>query len=107
MTHKIIFENIEWLTPGPGMRYKAFTNGNQRLRMVEFSHGFVEPDWCEAGHAGLVLDGSFAIDYDGRAERYARGDVLFIPAGAENRHKAILGAGEKVTLLLFELLEEP
>ena len=106
LDHKIIFDTIEWICPGPGVRYKAFVHGNQRLRMVEFSYGFVEPDWCENGHAGLVLAGSFAIDYNGQVERYSQGDVIFIPAGGDDRHKAILGKGEKVTLLLFELLEE-
>ena len=57
-----------------------------------------------AGHAGYVLDGTYAIDYSGELERYKKGDVVFIPKGEQARHKAILGAGEKVTLLLFEVI---
>ena len=105
-SHKIIFDELEWTNAGVGVRYKAFVHGNQRLRLVEFSEGFVEQDWCTYGHAGIVLAGSFAIDYTGNMERYGEGDVIFIPHGEDDRHKAVLGKGEKVTLLLFELLEK-
>jgi len=89
-----------------GKRFKIFINGNQQVRLVEFSEGFVEPDWCKKGHTGYVLDGAFAIDYNGNLERYKKGDVIFIPKGEQSKHKAILEKGEKVTLLLFEIIEE-
>jgi len=103
--HKIIFNNIEWTNTGTGVRYKTFIHENQRLRLVEFSEGFVEPDWCTHGHAGIVLDGSFALDYNGNLEEYNKNDVIFVPGGETDKHKAMLGKGEKVTLLLFEILE--
>ena len=100
------FENMEWNEPAVGVRFKTFANVNQQIRLVEFSEGFVEPDWCKKGHAGYVLDGEFATDYSGNLERYKKGDVLFIPKGEQSKHKAILEKGEKVTLLLFEIIEE-
>ena len=102
-THKIMFDSIAWTNAGTGVRYKAFVHGCQRLRLVEFSEGFVESDWCTQGHAGIVIDGSFAIDYHSNIEKYFSGDVIFIPSGETDKHKAVLGKGEKVTLLLFEL----
>ena len=104
--HKIIFDNIEWVNAGTSVRYKAFIHGNQRLRFVEFSEGFVEPDWCPHGHAGIVLDGNFALEFNGSLERYGKDDVIFIPSGKADKHKAVLGKGEKVTLLLFEVMED-
>lgn len=103
--HRIIFDSIEWTNVGTGVRYKAFVHGNQRLRLVEFSEGFTEPDWCTHGHAGIVLDGRLALDFNGRLERYGKGDIIFIPSGEADKHKAVLGKNEKVTLLLFEILE--
>lgn len=105
-SHKIIFDNIGWTNAGVGVRYKAFVNGNQRLRLVEFSDGFIEPDWCTHGHAGIVLDGSFVTDFNGSIERHNKGDVIFISNGEADKHKAVLGKGEKVLLLLFEVLED-
>jgi len=106
-SHKIIFDNMDWTNSGTGVRYKAYVHGSQRLRLVEFSEGFVEPDWCTHGHAGIVLNGSFTTDFNGTLERHSKGDIIFIPNGETDKHKAILDKGEKVTLLLFELLEEP
>ena len=99
------FENMSWNEPAAGLRSKIFTNGNQQIRLVEFSEGFIEPDWCKKGHAGYVIDGTFAIDYNGNLEKYKKGDVIFIPEGEQHKHKAILEKGEKVTLLLFEIIE--
>ena len=101
--HKIIFDNIAWENAGTGVRYKAFVHGNQHLRIVEFSEGLIEPDWCIHGHAGTVLDGGFRLDFNGKIEQYSKGDFIFIPGGEADKHKAILGGGEKVTLLLFEI----
>ncbi len=103
--HLIEFNKIEWINADVGIRYKAFTNGNQRIRMAKFSEGFVEADWCSNGHIGYVLDGKFSIDFNGKAEYFKKGDTIYIPSGEADKHKAILGKGEKVTILLFEILE--
>ena len=101
--HSINFEKIEWIESGIGLRYKKMVNGSQQLRLVEFSEGFVEADWCLKGHAGIVMDGEFALDFNGRLEYFKKGDICFIPNGETDKHKAILGKGQKVTLLLFEI----
>lgn len=36
------------------MRYKTFERDNRRVRLVEFTREFVEPDWCCKGHVGQV-----------------------------------------------------
>lgn len=105
MRHLIDFNAIPWNEPAKGLRSKAIIKDNQQIRLVEFSYGFVEPDWCLKGHAGYVLDGEFATNYSGTLERYKAGDVIFIPKGDNDKHKAILNEGEKVTLLLFETLD--
>jgi len=103
--HKIIFDSLDWTNAGIGLRYKAFVHGNQRLRLVEYSEGFVEKEGCIRGHAAVVLNGSFAIEFQDNTESYSQGDIIFIPSGEVDRHKALVGKGEKVTLLLFEMLE--
>ena len=105
MSYLVEFDKLSWNESAIGVRTKSFVNGNQQIRLVEFSDGFVEPDWCKKGHAGYVLDGEFSNDYNGKLERYKKGDVIFIPKGEQTKHKAILGKGEKVLLLLFEIIE--
>ncbi|MPN59171.1 hypothetical protein SDC9_206891 [bioreactor metagenome] len=45
-----------------------------------------------------------ALDFNGKVERYKKGDIIFIPSGEKDKHKAILSAGEQITLLMFELV---
>jgi len=106
MNHKIEFDKMEWINTGEGSRHKIFIDGKTRVRLVEFSEGFNEKDWCKNGHAGAVLDGGFTLDFNGRPERYEKGEIFFIPAGESGKHKAVVGKNEKVTLLLFENMEE-
>ena len=103
--HRIAFEKIEWNKTGVGVKQKVFQYGNQRFRQVEFSEGFVELDWCMKGHACYVLEGCFSIDFNGNIERYSTGNVCFIPMGENDKHKAILGKGDRVLLLMFEIVE--
>ena len=87
---------------GKGIKTKTYKKGNQQVRLVEFSEGFIEEDWCSHGHFGYVLEGSFSIDYSGKSEQYKVGDIILIPQGEEDKHKAVLGKGERVLLLLLE-----
>ena len=105
MSYIVEFDKMSWNEPAKGIKTKVFINGIQQVRLVEFSEGFVEENWCQKGHVGYVINGEFSNDYNGKIERYKKGDTIFIPKGEQAKHKAILGKGEKVTLLLFELLE--
>ena len=71
------------------------------MRFVEFSHGFVEPEWCINGHVGYVLDGDMDVDFDGETVHFSAGDGIFIPAGAEHRHRAKI-LTDVVRLVLVE-----
>lgn len=85
------------------MRAKAVEHGDVRFRIVEFAAGFVEPDWCDKAHRGLVLDGTLVVDFDGESVEIAAGDALDIPAGEAHRHRA-RPAGALVRLFLVDPL---
>jgi len=57
---KINFNSIEWRNTMPGARSKFFQQEDKQIRLVEFTDEFVEPDWCEKGHIGYVLEGTLA-----------------------------------------------
>ena len=105
--HLINFENINWENPAKGIRYKKYVNEDQIIRLLEFSDGFIEKEYCEKGHVGYVLDGSFFIDYNEDIEEYKTGDLIFIPEGKEHKHKAVIKKGQKVLLLMFEINRDP
>ena len=95
-------DSIDWIPQGKGLRCKAFSRGDRRIRLLEFSEGFVEADWCTKGHIGYVLEGSLVIDFNGRPVKFQKGEGIWIEAGEQHRHKAVIGEGEKALLLLVE-----
>ncbi len=98
----IDFKNMGWESPAPGIRYKVYVRGDQRIRLAEFSEDFSEPDWCTRGHVGYVLEGRIAIDFNGEIIDFRSGDGIFIPEGEESRHKGKVARGEKALIILFE-----
>ena len=105
-THRIAFASQEWEAPAPGVRMKAHRGPGVQLRLVEFSTGFVEADWCTRGHVGYVLDGRMEVDFDGTLEVFQAGDGLVIPASDAHRHKAKI-LTDTVSLFLVERVAEP
>jgi quercetin dioxygenase-like cupin family protein len=85
--YRIDFESMPWESPMTGVRFKAYEQGGRKLRLVEFSKEFVEPDWCSTGHIGYVLEGRMEVNFDGKKEVFGPGDGIFIPAGEKHKHK--------------------
>ena len=85
---KIDFDGLPWVSAGPGARFKSVDRGRKRIRIVEFTHEFLEPEWCQKGHIGLVLKGELEIDFRGERVRYPEGSGIFIEAGPNGAHKA-------------------
>ena len=99
--YRVDFESIPWEEPATGVRFKAYEQGTKRLRLVEFSKEFVEPDWCLNGHIGLILEGQMEIDFDGKVIKFNPGDGVFIPPGEEHKHKGRV-LTDKVRAILVE-----
>lgn len=69
------FCTIDWeqvvATTHPGITgeayWRTFEMGNLRVRMVEYSPGYMADHWCNKGHVVLVLDGELTTELsDGR-----------------------------------------
>ena len=97
----IEFEKLPWIE-ATGVRTKEYVRGDQKIRLVEFSEGFIEEDWCTKGHVGYVLEGSMDIDFNGEVISYTTGDALWIEEGEAEKHKVLIEAGGRVLLVLFE-----
>ena len=66
MDYRVDLDSLPWEAPVVGVRFKRFEAGGRRLRLVEYTREFFEPDWCRAGHVGYVLEGRLEIDFSGR-----------------------------------------
>ncbi len=98
----IDFATMPWRQLAAGSRCKEAVRGDSRVRLLELSAGFVEPDWCTNGHAGRVLEGALTLRTRTGLDRLAAGDVFVIEAGEVHAHKAEIAAGQRALLLLFE-----
>lgn len=95
------FDSIEWQNNAPGARSKVYQQDGKQIRLVEFTDMFVEPDWCEKGHVGYVLEGTLEVDFKGRVAVYYQGSGIFIPAGVSTAHK-----GRSITPIVRLVLVE-
>jgi quercetin dioxygenase-like cupin family protein len=86
--YRVLFDSLDWQALIHGARFKAFRSGGKQLRLVEFTDEFVEPEWCEKGHIGFVIQGELEIDFHGKLVRYPEGSAILIPTGTGNGHKA-------------------
>ena len=57
----------------PGARHKVVGRGGKRLRLVELTPAFVDPEWCLKGHIRYVMEGILEIEFDSRIERVSAG----------------------------------
>lgn len=103
MDYKLDFEKIPWSQTAPGLRVKELTRGSCKLRLAEFSEGFDEPDWCPRGHLGIVLNGiARVVFHNGIETIFQEGEIIDIPAGGDDKHKAVIDHGQACTILFFE-----
>ncbi|MFA6133076.1 MAG: GNAT family N-acetyltransferase [Phycisphaerae bacterium] len=86
--YRVDFDSIAWVSPAPGVRFKAFEAGRRKLRMLEFTRASVEADWCLKGHYGYLLEGRLEVDFGGTKVEFGPGDGVLLPAGWKHRHKA-------------------
>ena len=97
--YRVPFDALEWQNGISGARFKVFQSGTKQLRLLELTREFIEPEWCEKGHAGFVVQGELEIDFQGKAVRYPQGSGIFIPAGTAHKARSITPA---VLLFLVE-----
>lgn len=101
--HLVDFEQMEWISPAEGIRYKAYEKNGKTIRLMELSDQFADSDWCRHGHVAYIIDGRFQVRFEDHTEHFVKGDTVFIPAGAEHKHVACVPKGERLTMLSFEL----
>lgn len=100
---RVVFEQLDWESPMPGMKQKRSEQGGKSLRLVEFREDFVEPGFCTKAHVGYVLEGSMDLHFaDGRSVRFQQGDGLFLAGDEQSRHAVKVDPGKRVLLLLVD-----
>ena len=101
------FCTIDWKTIGPdehagttGFAYwRTFEMGNIRVRMVEYTPGYLADHWCHKGHVLLVLEGELTTELqDGRKFVLTPG-MSYQVADAANPHRSFTEKGAKLFIV--------
>ena len=66
------FCTIDWSTVTPTIHtgitgeayWRTFEMGNIRVRMVEYTPGYLADHWCSRGHVLLVIEGELVTELD-------------------------------------------
>jgi len=73
--------------------------GGTRIRMVEYSPGYVADHWCTRGHLLLVLDGQLRTELDdGRVTDLTAGQSYQVGSGME-AHRSSTTAGARLFIV--------
>ena len=103
----IPFETTDWsalpVTEHPGTtgiaRWRTRQLGDVRVRMVEYSPGYVADHWCEKGHIVLCLEGELHTELsDGRRFTLTTGMSYQVADGASS-HRSSAPAGARLFIV--------
>jgi len=80
--------------------------GGLRIRIVEYSAGYVADHWCRKGHIVYCLEGEFVTELEsGDSVRLTRGMTYVVSDGASS-HRSIAKTGAKLLIVDGDLLSE-
>ena len=103
----IPFQTVSWddveVTSHPGERGEALWRTRHfdqiRVRMVEYSAGYLADHWCEKGHVLLCLEGELHTELaDGRSVTLTPGMSYQVADGAEP-HRSSTETGARLFIV--------
>lgn len=101
------FEITDWNTVKPemhaGERGKATmrirTFGDIRVRMVEYSPGYVADHWCEKGHLVLCVEGEFTTEHKDGTKHVLKCGMSYQVADGDTPHRTFTKKGAKLFIV--------
>jgi len=79
--------------------WRTFEMGNIRVRMVEYTPGYLADHWCNRGHVLYVLEGTLVTELDdGRTFTLTPGTSYQVADGA-NPHRSSTETGVKLFIV--------
>jgi quercetin dioxygenase-like cupin family protein len=98
---------VDWSTIKPTMHpgvtgeahWRTFETGNIRVRMVEYSPGYLADHWCSKGHIIHVLEGEIHTELsDGRVMITKAGGSVVVGDGTDP-HRSFTETGVKLLII--------
>lgn len=112
-TQNIPFQAIDWSKvpkveyPGePGMAYwQTIQFQGLRVRLVEYSKGYIADHWCQKGHIVHCLEGEFVSEFeDGTKQTMTRG-MTYVVSDELSSHRSVTEKGAKLLIIDGDFLK--
>ena len=104
---QVPFQTVDWSkiapTEHPGdtglAHWRTLEVGNVRVRLVDYSPGYLADHWCERGHVVHVLEGELTTELrDGRRFVLAAGGS-YVVADGDGAHRSATASGARLLIV--------
>ena len=104
---KIEYQTIDWnlieTTKHKGVRGTAFWKTRQfeglRIRMVEYSKGYLADHWCRKGHIVHCLEGEFVNELENGSKFCLTKGMTYIVSDELSSHRSVTESGVKLLII--------
>ncbi len=77
--------------------WRTLNIGDVRIRMLEYSAGYLADHWCDRGHILLVLEGELISELrDGRTFTFTAGMSYHVSDFGDTAHRSYTATGAKI-----------
>ena len=80
-------------------RWRTFEMGNIRVRMVEYTPGYLADHWCHRGHVLLVMEGELVTELDDGRKYVLTPGTSYQVADDINPHRSYTEGGAKLFIV--------
>lgn len=104
---KIPFHLIPWdkiaKQEHPGEKGTSFWQVHQleglRIRIVEYSPGYLADHWCQKGHIVFCLEGSFTSELEGEDSVVLQKGMTYVVSDDMSSHRSTSETGAKLLII--------
>jgi quercetin dioxygenase-like cupin family protein len=101
------FGTIDWNTISPTEHagengkalWRTFEMGNIRVRMVEYTPGYLANHWCKRGHILLVLEGELETELSDGRKFLLKPGMSYQVADDTHPHRSTTRTGAKLFIV--------
>lgn len=109
----ILFQNIDWTAiekvEYAGERGKAYWQTMQfdglRIRLVEYTAGYLADHWCQKGHIVHCLEGDFITELETGEQTKLSEGMTYVVSDELSSHRSISENGVKLLIVDGDFLK--
>jgi hypothetical protein len=109
----IPFQQINWSTVNatqhPGTTGIAFWKtvqiGGLRVRLVEYSRGYIADHWCQKGHVVYCITGSVTTEMENGESYILKSGMSYIVSDGMSSHRSVTEMGASLLIIDGDFLQ--